>query len=136
VGFHEADEVGTRDGLDDAGDEGFGGDAIECARVQSGEAKDIAGAGNAEEEKTAFGGGGGDFDLAAADDQEAVGGEAFAEEGFMGLPVATDADRVEVAEDRTREGAGVAGDGSRSFWKTAREDGGPPETQRKVACAT
>jgi hypothetical protein len=126
VGFHEADEVGAWDGLDDAGDEGFGGDAIERAGVQSGEAEDIAGAGDAEEELAAFGGGGGDFDVAAANDQEVVGCEAFAEEGFMGLTVATDADGVEVAKDRTREGAGVVGGGSRSFWKAAREDGGPP----------
>jgi hypothetical protein len=72
--------------------------------------------------------------VTAADDQELVGCEAFAEEGFMGFSMAADADRVEVAKDGTREGAGVVGGGSRSFWKTARKDGGPPETQRKVAC--
>lgn len=135
VGFHEVDEVGAGNGLDDAGDEGFGGDAIECAHVQSGEAKDIAGAGDAQEEETAFCGGGGEFDLAAADDQEVVGGEAFADEDGAGFAMAADADRVEVAQDGTGERTGVQWIGSRSLCKAARKHGGPPRTQRKVACA-
>jgi hypothetical protein len=48
--------------------------------------------------------------------------------------MAADADGVEVAKDSTRKRAGVVGSGSRSICKTARKDGGPPGTQRKVAC--
>jgi hypothetical protein len=74
VSLHEVDEVGARNGFDGAGDEGFRADAVEGSFVQSGEAKDIAGTRDAEEEETALAGGGGDFDVAAADDQEVVGG--------------------------------------------------------------
>jgi hypothetical protein len=80
VGFHEVDEVGAGDGLDGAWGEGFGGDVVENALVQSGGAKDVPGAGDAEQGRAAIGGGGGDFDTATEDDQEMVGGEAFADE--------------------------------------------------------
>jgi hypothetical protein len=126
VGVHEADEVGAWDGFDGGGDKGFGGDAIESVFVQSGEAEDIAGAGDAEEEETAVGGGGGDFDAAAAEDEEVVGGEAFAEEGFMGIAMAAGTDGVEVAPRRRGELAEglLAQDGT--VVTVARENGGPP----------
>ena len=74
VGFHDADEIGARDGFDGAGGEGFGSDAVCCLLVQSGEAENVAGAGDAEEEETAIAGGGSDFDAAGAEDQEVIGG--------------------------------------------------------------
>lgn len=74
VGLHDADEVGAGDGFDRAGGEGLGTDAVSGLLVQSGEAEDVAGAGDAEEEETAIAGGGGDFDAAGADDQEMIGG--------------------------------------------------------------
>jgi hypothetical protein len=112
VGFHEADEVGAGDGFDGAGGEGFGGDAIDGVLVQSSEAENIAGAGHAEEKEAAFGGGGGKFDAAAADNQEMVGGEAFAEEDFVGFVMSADADGVEVAEGDAGERTKVLGTGS------------------------
>jgi hypothetical protein len=42
--------------------------------VQGGEAEDVAGSGDAEQEETAIAGGGGDFDAAGADEQEVIGG--------------------------------------------------------------
>ena len=74
VGFHDADEVGARDGFDGAGGEGLGSDAVSGLLVQGGEAKDVAGAGDAEQEETAIAGGGGDFDASSADELEVVGG--------------------------------------------------------------
>ena len=126
VGVHEADELGARDGFDDGGDKGFGGDAIEGVFAQGGEAEDIAGAGDAEEEEAAFGGGGGDFDAAAAEDEEVAGGEAFAEEGFMGIAKAAGTDGVEVAPRRCGELAEglLAQDGT--VLTVVRENGGPP----------
>jgi len=47
VGFHEADEVGAGDGFDGGGGEGFCADAVDTTLIQSGEAEDIAGAGDA-----------------------------------------------------------------------------------------
>jgi hypothetical protein len=135
VGFHEADEVDPGDGPDGAGDEGFGGDPIECMLAQSGEAEDVADPGYAEEEETAIGRTGGDFDAAAADDQEMVGGKAFSDEDGPGFAMVADADGVEIAEDGTGERTRVLRTGRRSFCNTAREDSGPPGTQRKVACA-
>jgi len=69
VGSHEANEVGAGNGFDGAGGEGFCRDAVGGALMQGGEAKDVAGAGDAEEEEAAIAGGGGDFDAATADDQ-------------------------------------------------------------------
>lgn len=135
MGFHEADEVGAGDGLDDGGKEGFGGDAIERVLLQSREAEDVARAGDAKEEETAIGGGGGDFDTAAADDQKMVGCEAFADKDCMGFATSADADVVEVAKDCTRKRADVVGSGSGIVCKTARKHGGPLGTQREVACA-
>jgi hypothetical protein len=74
VGFHDADVVGAGDGFDGAGGEGLGGDAVGGLLMQSGEAEDVAGAGDTEEEETAIAGGGGDFDAAGAEDQEVIGG--------------------------------------------------------------
>jgi hypothetical protein len=124
VGFHEAKEVDAGNGFDGAGDDGFGGDAIESVFVQSGEAEDVAGAGDAEEEETALRGGGGNFDATAADDQELVGREAFADEDGVSFAMAADADGVEVAQDGTGERTGVLGIGSRRFFNIARKDGG------------
>jgi hypothetical protein len=135
VGFHEENEIGAGDALDGAGHEGFGSDAIECVFAQSGEAEDVAGTGDTKEQQTAICGGGGDFDAATADNQQMVGCEAFADENGVGFATAADADRVEVAKDCTRKRAGVVGRGCRNVCKTARKDSGPPETQRKVACA-
>jgi hypothetical protein len=104
VGFHEPDEFAAGNGFDGAGGEGFRGDAIEAVLVQSGEAEDIAGAGDAEEKEAAFGGGGGKFDAAAADDQKMVGGKAFAEECFVGIVVSANSDGVEVAQGDAGEG--------------------------------
>jgi len=70
VSFHEADEVGAWDGLDGAGAEGFCSDVVESVRAQSGEAEDVAGAGDAEQ--AAIGRHSGDLDAVAADDQELV----------------------------------------------------------------
>jgi len=126
VGFHEANEFGSGNGFDGAGGEGLCGDAIEGLLLQSREAEDIAGAGDAEEKETAFGGGGSKFDAAAADDQEMVGGKAFAEEDFMGFVMAANSDGVEVAQGDARKGAKTLGSGRRSLENTAREDGGPP----------
>jgi hypothetical protein len=138
MGFHEVDEVGAGDGLDGAGAEGLYRDTVECVRAQSGEAEDVSGAGNAEQEETAIGGGGGDFDAACADDQEMVSGEAFADEDSVCLAMAADTDGVEIVKDVTGErtgvlriSTGVLQTRSRSFYKAARKDGGPPETQRE-----
>jgi hypothetical protein len=98
VGLHEEKEVDAGDGLDEGGDEGFGGGAVDGVCLERSEAEDIAGAGNAEEKEAAFNGGGGDFDEAAADDQEVIGGETFAEEDFMAVALAGEADGVEVAQ--------------------------------------
>jgi hypothetical protein len=103
MGFHKVDEVGAGDGFDGGGGESFGGDAIERAFGQSGKAEDIAGAGDAEEKEATFGGGGGKFDAPAADDQEMVGGKAFAKESFTGFVMAGNADCVEVAQGDARE---------------------------------
>jgi hypothetical protein len=126
VGVHEADELGARDEFDGGGDEGFGGDAIEGVFEQGSEPEDIAGAGNAEEEEAAVGGGGGDFDAAAAEDEEVVGGEAFAEEGFMRIAMAAGTDGVEVAPRRCGEFTEglFAQDGT--VLTVAWENGGPP----------
>ncbi len=115
VGFHEADEVGAGNGFDGAGGEGFGGDAVEGVLVQSGEAEDIAGAGDSEEKEAAFGGGGGKFDVAAVDDQEMISGKAFAEEDFPGFVMAALPDGVEVAEGDAGEGTRGLGTGDRSL---------------------
>ncbi len=74
VAFHDANEVGAGDRFDGAEGEGFGGDVMQGALLQSGKAEDIAGAGEAEEEGAAFAGGGCDFDASAADEQEVVCG--------------------------------------------------------------
>jgi hypothetical protein len=74
VGSHDADEVGARNGFDGAGGEGLGSDAVNGLLLQSGEAEDVAGAGDAEQEETAIAGGGGDFDAPGADEQEVIGG--------------------------------------------------------------
>jgi len=138
VGFHEADEVGAGDGFDSAGTKGFGGEAVEGVFAQSGEAEDVPGAGDAKQEEAAIGRGSGDFDAATADDQEMVGGKAFADEDCVGVSMTTDPDGMEVAQDGARERAGVVERGGRSvrsgngkFCKTAWEDGGPPKTQRE-----
>jgi hypothetical protein len=65
---HEANKVGARDGSDDTGFEGFGRYAIAGSLKQRRKPKEVAGAGNAEEEKTAFGGGGDYFYPPAAHD--------------------------------------------------------------------
>jgi hypothetical protein len=65
---HEANKVGAGDGSDDTGFEGFGGYAVAGSLKQRRKAKEVAGAGNAKEEKTAFGGGGDYFDTPAAHD--------------------------------------------------------------------
>jgi hypothetical protein len=114
VGLHEADEVNAGDGLDGAGGEGFGGDAVEGVLVQRGEAEDVPGAGDAEKEETAIAGGGGDFDAAIADDQEVLGGEAFSNEDRVGFSMTADADGVEVSKDGTGERTGILGTGSRT----------------------
>ncbi len=74
VSFHELHEVGPRDGLDSAGDESFRADAVQCSFMKRGEAEDIAGTSDAEEEETALARGGGDLDVAAANNEEVVGG--------------------------------------------------------------
>jgi hypothetical protein len=65
----EAEEVGPGNGLDDAGGKGFGRTAVKSVLQERGEAEEVAGRGDAEEEKPAFAGGGGEFDSAAADDE-------------------------------------------------------------------
>lgn len=107
VDFHEADEFVAGDGFNGAGGKGFGGQAIDGVLMQSCEAENIAGAGDAEQQEAAFRGGGGKLDAAGADDQEMVGGEAFAKESFMGFVVTADADGVEVAQGDAGEGASV-----------------------------
>jgi hypothetical protein len=109
VAFHEAYEVGARDALDHARREGFDSNAIEGVLAQRSEADDIAGAGHAEEKEAAFGGGGSKLDSTATDDQEMVGGRAFANEGLVGTVVATDSDGVEVAEGNLGEGTNILG---------------------------
>jgi hypothetical protein len=42
--------------------------------VQGGEAEDVAGAGDAEQEEAAIAGGCGDFDASGAEEQEVIGG--------------------------------------------------------------
>jgi hypothetical protein len=74
VGLHDTDEVGARDGFDSAGGEGLGGDAVSGLLVQGGEAEDVAGAGDAEQEEAAIAGGCGDFDASGAEEQEVIGG--------------------------------------------------------------
>ena len=49
-------------------------DAVEGVLIEGGEAEDIAGAGDAEEEEPAIAGRGGDFDAAGAEIVEVVGG--------------------------------------------------------------
>jgi hypothetical protein len=74
VGLHHAYEVGAGDGFDGAGGEGLGSDAVGGLLVQSGEAEDVAGAGDAEEEEAAIAGGGSDFHATGADEQEVISG--------------------------------------------------------------
>jgi hypothetical protein len=107
VGFHTADEVGAGNGFDGAGAEGFGGSAVEIVLVESGEAEDIARAGDAEEEETAIYGGGGDLDAPGKDDEEVVGGETFAEQSCVGFVATAESDGVKVAQGVRRERTGV-----------------------------
>ncbi len=74
VGFHDADELGPGDGFDGAGGERLGADAVGGALIQSGKAENIARAGDAQEEEATIAGRGGDFDAAAADDVDMIGG--------------------------------------------------------------
>jgi len=99
VGFHEAHKVSARDGLDGATGEGFDGGAMKGVGAEGGEAKDFAGAVDAEKEQPACGRAGGGFDSAAADDDEVVGGETFAEEDFAGFMDTTDTKGMEVVKD-------------------------------------
>lgn len=105
VGFHDAKIVSAGDGFNGAGGDGFGADAMEGALIQSGEAEDVAGAGDAEEEEAAFAGGGGDFNATVADDVEVFGGEALAEEDDVGFALSADANGIEVAEGIRGEAA-------------------------------
>jgi hypothetical protein len=59
-----------------------------------------------------------------------VGGEAFADEDGVCFAMAADTDGMKVAKEGTGERAVVLRTGSRSFYKAARKDGGPPGTQR------
>jgi hypothetical protein len=74
VSFHDAEIDEAGDGFNDGGGEGFCTDTVKGAFVQGGEAEDVPGAGNAEEEEAPFAGGGGDFDAAFAEDVEVIGG--------------------------------------------------------------
>jgi hypothetical protein len=124
VGFHDADKVGAGDGFDGAGGNGFGADAVDAVLLQSGDAEDVSGVRYAEQEEATFCGGSGDFDSATADDQEVIGGEAFAEEDLMGFAMAADADGVEFAQSLRREGAEGLGAENRTVLTAARENGG------------
>jgi hypothetical protein len=88
---------------------------MESSFLQSGEAEDVAGAGDAQEEEATFGRGGGDFDAAAADDEEMFGWEAFAEEDFTSIVMAGDADGVEFAKGYLGERTNVLGIRRRSL---------------------
>ncbi len=84
-GLHEAEKVGAGDGLDGGGLEGLRGDAIAGAVQNGGEAEDVAGTGDAEDQQAAFRGAGHELDAAGADDEDAVGGEAFGQNGGAGV---------------------------------------------------
>ncbi len=98
VGIHEVEEAVAGDGFDDGGGEGFCGDAIEGVLEQGGEAEEVTGGGYAEEEEAAIEGGGDQLDATSANDEDVVGGEAFADEDFMGVVMVGDAEGVEVAQ--------------------------------------
>jgi hypothetical protein len=98
VGFHHAKIVSAGNGLNYAGGDGFGADAMEGALVQGSEAENVAGASDAEKEEAAFAGGGGDLDATVADDVEVFGGKALAEEDDVCIALAADANGIEVTE--------------------------------------
>jgi len=126
VGLHDADVVGAGDRFDGAGGEGLGSDAVGGLLVQGGEAEDVAGAGDAEQEETAIAGGSGDFDAAGADDQKVIGGQTFVKEDCVGFALAANSDRIEVAQSLRGERVErrVAENGT--ALAVARKNGRPP----------
>jgi hypothetical protein len=120
IAGHEVKEVSAWDGLDDAGFEGFGGNAIGCSLEEGGKSEEVARAGDAEEEKSAFSGRGDDFHAARADNQEIVRGEAFAKEDAVRCEGAAGANGVEVTQDDIRRDRSVRN------WDTSSKDEKPP----------
>ncbi len=101
VGFHGADEIGAGDGFDGARAERLGSDAVGGLLVQSGQAEDVAGAGDAEEEETAVAGGGSDFHARPLAEGTWIcsAGKALVEEDRVARAVtAAVSQRVEVAQ--------------------------------------
>ncbi len=98
VGVHEANEVGAGDVLDGGGDQSFRSDEMARAAEQRGEAEDFAGTSDAEAEKAAQRRGGDEFDPAAAQDEDVVGGEALADKKVVGRVTPTGAEGTEIAQ--------------------------------------
>jgi hypothetical protein len=126
VGFHDADEVGAGDGLDGAGGERLCADTVDGLVMQRGEAEDVARAGNAEQEQAAVAGGSGDFDATSADDQEVIGGQAFVKQDGVGLAMATNSDRIEIAYGLRGECAKSRDAENGTVLILAKKNGRPP----------
>jgi len=135
VGFHGADEIGAGDGFDGARAERLGSDAVGGLLVQSGQAEDVAGAGDAEQEETAVAGGGSDFHASGANKQEVIGRQAFVEEDGVRFAIATNSDRIEVAQSLGGERAEGRGVENRTVWTVARKNGWPPGSRAREAKA-
>lgn len=126
VGLHEADVVGAGNGFDGAGGEGFGANAVNGVFLKSGEAEDVTGTGDAEEEQAALAGGGGDFDAAGAQDREMIRGQAFVKKDCVRFATAADAERIEFARGVRRKRGQTLGTDDRTFGAAAWENGRPP----------
>ena len=123
---HEADEIVAGNGFDGAGIEGDGSDSIEGSGKECGEAEDVAGAGDAEQEEAAIAGGSGDFDATGADDQEVIGGQAFVKQNAVGLAMATNSDRIEIAYSLRGECAESRDAENGTVLTLAKKNGRPP----------
>jgi hypothetical protein len=98
VALHEADEIGARYDLYRRGSNGFDVNTIKCALEESGEAQDVTGTGDAEQQEAALGRGGHKFGTAVADYDDVVGGEAFSDDDLMCRIMMADSEGVKFTQ--------------------------------------